>query len=48
MSNFFNYSTWGLEHYDSAKKRKTFFSAKEKGALISENKCFFSKTNFQK
>jgi predicted restriction endonuclease len=48
MSNFFNYSTWGLEHYDLIKKRKTFFSAKEKGALISENKCFFSKTNFQK
>tara|TARA_B110000046_G_C12972883_1_gene389743 strand:- start:334 stop:1458 length:1125 start_codon:yes stop_codon:yes gene_type:complete len=48
MSNFFNYSTWGLEHYDSTKKRKTFFSAKESGALISENRCFFSKTNFQK
>ena len=48
MSNFFNYSTWGLEHYDSNKKRKTFFSAKESGALISENRCFFSKTNFQK
>ena len=47
MSNFFNYSTWGLEHYDSSKRRKSFFSAKESGALISENKCFFSKTNFQ-
>ena len=23
MSNFFDYSTWGLEHYDSTKKRKT-------------------------
>lgn len=48
MSNFFDYSTWGLEHYDSTKKRKTFNSAKEKDALISENRCFFSKTNFQK
>ncbi len=48
MSNFFDYSSWGLEHYDSNKKRKTFNSAKEKGALISENRCFFSKTNFQK
>lgn len=48
MSNFFNYSTWGFEHYDSTKKRKTFDSAKESGALISENRCFFRKTNFQK
>lgn len=48
MSNFFNYSSWGMEHYDSDKKRKTFESAKKKRALISENKCFFSKTNFLK
>lgn len=48
MSNFFNYSSWGLEHYDLDKKRKTFESAKSKGALISENKCFFSKSNFLK
>jgi len=48
MSNFFNYSTWGLEHFDRNKKRKTFASAKESGALISENKCFFSKSNFAK
>lgn len=48
MSNFFDYSDWGLEHYDSKKKRKTFNSAKESGALISENRCFFSKSNFQK
>lgn len=48
MSNFFDYSEWGLEHYDSKKKRKTFASAKESGALISENRCFFSKSNFQK
>ena len=48
MSNFFDYSDWGLEHFDSDKKRKTFNSSKEKGALISENRCFFSKSNFQK
>mgnify|MGYP001025502196 CR=1 FL=1 len=48
MSNFFDYASWGLEHYDPNKKRKTFNSAKEKGALISENRCFFSKANFQK
>ena len=48
MSNFFNFSDWGLEHYDSKKKRKTFETAKESGALISENRCFFSKSNFLK
>lgn len=48
MSNFFDYSDWGLEHYDSKKKRKTYNSAKESGALISDNRCFFSKSNFQK
>jgi len=48
MSKFFGYSDWGLEHFDSKKKRKTFNSAKESGALISENRCFFSKSNFRK
>jgi len=48
MSSFFNYSTWGLEHYDPTKKRKTFETAKKSGALISENRCFFSKSNFLK
>jgi len=48
ISNFFNYSTWGLEHYDSTKKRKTFESAKKNNALISNQKCFFSKSNFLK
>lgn len=48
MSNFFNYSTWGLEHYDETKRRKTIDSAKNSGALISDKRCFFSKTNFQK
>lgn len=48
LSEFFNYSTWGLEHKDESKKRKTFESAKSKGAVISENRCFFSKSNFLK
>lgn len=48
ISHFFNYQNWGLEHYDSNKKRKTFDSAKDSGAVISENKCFFSKSNLQK
>ena len=40
-SDFFNYSNWWLEHYDKEyfntnnKKKKTFKSAKENGALIS-------------
>ena len=48
MSNFFKYSNWGLDHYDSNKKRKTFDSAERSGAVISENRCFFSKKNLQK
>lgn len=48
MSNFFDYSNWGIEHFDSSKKRKTFESAKKEDAVISENNCFFNKSNFQK
>jgi|SaaInlStandDraft_5_1057022.scaffolds.fasta_scaffold01503_4 predicted restriction endonuclease len=53
-SDFFNYSNWWLEHYDKEyfntnnKKKKTFKSAKENGALISENRCFFSTSNLKK
>jgi len=53
-SAFFNYSKWGLEYYDvnhykkNKQKKKTFNSAKENWALISENKCFFSKSNLIK
>ena len=47
-SSFFEYSKWGLEHKDSNKNKKTFKSAKDSGALISENRCFFSKSNLQK
>ncbi len=48
ISNFFDYSTWGLEHFDNEKKRKTVNSARESGAIIQENTCFFSKTNLLK
>ena len=48
ISNFFDYSTWGLEHFDNEKKRKTIVSARESGAVIQENTCFFSKTNLLK
>jgi len=48
ISNFFDYSTWGLEHFDDEKKRKTINSAIESGAVIQENTCFFSKTNLLK
>lgn len=48
ISNFFDYSTWGLEHYDDEKKRKTIDSAKKSGAIIQDNTCFFSKSNLLK
>jgi len=48
LSNFFEYSTWGLEHFDYKKKRKTIESAIEDGAVIQDNTCFFSKSNLLK
>jgi putative restriction endonuclease len=48
ISNFFDYTTWGLEHFDNEKKRKTINSARESGAVIQENTCFFSKSNLLK
>lgn len=48
ISNFFDYSTWGLEHFDAEKKRKTIFSARASGAVIQDNTCFFSKSNLLK
>jgi len=48
ISNFFDYSTWGLEHLDVEKKRKTINSATESGAVIQANTCFFSKSNLLK
>lgn len=48
ISNFFDYSTWGLEHFDTSKKRKTVESARESGAVVQEMTCFFSKSNLLK
>jgi len=48
MSAFFDYSTWGLEHFDSDKKRKSIESARESGAVIQDETCFFSKSNLLK
>ncbi|SHH50944.1 HNH endonuclease [Flavobacterium johnsoniae] len=48
LSNFFEYSNWGLEHFDSKKKRKTLESAIERGAVIQDRTCFFSKSNLLK
>ena len=46
MSHFFEYETWGKEHFDTEKKRKTVNSAEEFDAVISSDQCFFSKANF--
>ena len=46
MSHFFEYKTWGKEHFDTKKKRKTVKSAEEFDAIISKEQCFFSKANF--
>jgi len=49
ISHFFNYKTWGLEHSDTNKHGwKTIDSARENGAIIQEENCFFSKTNLLK
>lgn len=48
ISFFFDYSTWGLEHLDPEKKRKTIQSARATGAVIQDETCFFSKSNLLK
>lgn len=48
ISSFFDYDKWGLEYSDPNNNRKTFVSAKVNNAVISENKCFFSKENMRK
>lgn len=45
ISHFFEYETWGREHFDKEKNRKTIKSAEENDAIISEKQCFFSKSN---
>jgi putative restriction endonuclease len=47
-SSFFEYSNWGVNHFDTEKKRKSIFSARQAGAIIQENTCFFSKSNLLK
>lgn len=48
ISSFFNYDRWGLEYSDPNNNRKTFASAKINNAIISEDRCFFSKENMRK
>lgn len=48
LSNFFGYDSWGTEYIDRAKNRKTFVVAKEFNAVVSEERCFFSKSNLLK
>jgi putative restriction endonuclease len=47
ISLFFNYDNWGIPHKDPIKKRKTINSAIESKAVISFNRCFFSKSNLR-
>lgn len=48
ISNFFDYSTWGFEHIDFEKNRKTINSARNSGAVVQDYTCFFSKSNLLK
>lgn len=48
ISSFFNYDRWGLEYSDPNNNQKTFASAKINNAVISENRCFFSKENMRR
>lgn len=48
ISNFFNYSTWGLSHRDQVKNQKSIESARQSGAVVQDGKCFFSKSNLLK
>ncbi len=48
ISKFFEYFDWGNEHYDKKKRRKTFFSAENAGAVVQKSTCFFSKDNLLK
>jgi predicted restriction endonuclease len=48
IAAFFDYENWGLSHFDLVKRRKTFKSASDSGAVIQEGTCFFSKSNLLK
>jgi predicted restriction endonuclease len=45
ISNFFDYSNWGVEYKDEERRQKTFESAKLAGGVIQNGTCFFSKVN---
>jgi putative restriction endonuclease len=45
ISNFFDYSNWGVEYKDEGRRQKTFESAKLAGGVIQNGTCFFSKVN---
>src|SRR5690606_11982124 len=48
LSNFFNYDQWGKEYKDPARKRKTEVAARYANAIVSDGRCFFSKSNLLK
>jgi len=48
LSQFFEYSQWGMPHRSEQKNRKTYESAKLTGALIQDYRCLFSKGNLLK
>ncbi|AWW46998.1 HNH endonuclease [Polynucleobacter paneuropaeus] len=45
ISNFFDYSNWGVEYKDQEKNKKTMAAAKIAGAVMQDQTCFFSKAN---
>jgi len=45
ISNFFNYSNWGVEYKDQEKNKKTMAAARIAGAVMQDETCFFSKAN---
>lgn len=45
ISNFFDYSNWGVEYKDQEKNKKTMAAARIAGAVMQDETCFFSKAN---
>ena len=45
ISNFFDYSNWGIEYKDQEKNKKTMAAARIAGAVMQDETCFFSKAN---
>jgi len=48
ISEFFNYTNWGIEYIDSEKNRKTEAAARDNNAIVQDQRCFFSKANLLK